>query len=534
MDVAAVTGRSRTAAVTGRPRTAAVTGRPRTAAGTDRPRPAAGAVDHEIVIVGAGFGGMGAAIQLRRMGIDDIAILDREDGVGGTWHVNRYPGIAVDIASVTYSFSFLPNPDWSRLYAPGAELKAYADHVADTFDLRRHLRLGVSVEEATWEDDASRWQLRLADGDTVSARFLVMATGFLSQPKRPDIPGLADFGGTVMHTAQWDESHDLTGQRVAVIGTGATSVQLVPEIAERVAHLDVYQRTPIWVTPKLDGPIPAPLRAAFRRLPLAQTAMRLTNNTVLELLGAGVLYHKRFPGLIAAAELLARAHLRRQVHDPGVRARLTPDYNLFCKRPTFSNSYLPTFNRDDVELVTDPIQRITATGIVTADGTERPIDTLVLATGFKVMEAGNYPPFPVVGADGKELGATWRSGRFTSYEGITVAGFPNLLYLPSPYAFSGLSFFFTIESQMAHIGRLLGAVRDQGAHTFEVRAEAQERFMRRMTAAAPATVWVNGNCASANSYYFNEHGDTSLGRLSPTVDGMVRARRFPLSDYQIA
>ncbi len=484
-----------------------------------------------MVIVGAGFGGLGAAIQLRRMGVDDIAILDREDGVGGTWRVNRYPGIAVDIASVTYSFSFLPNPDWSRLYAPGAELAAYADRVADTFDLRRHLRLGVSVDATTWDEEASCWRVAMADGGVLTCRILVMATGFLSQPKLPDIPGLDDFEGTVMHTAKWPDDHDLTGERVAVIGTGATSVQLVPEIVDRVAHLDVYQRTPIWVTPKLDGAVPPVVRSAFRRVPLAQSLMRLANNAVLELLGAGVLYHRQFPVLIAAAELLARAHLRRQVHDPLLRQELTPDYNLFCKRPTFSNSYLPTFNRQDVELVTDPIRRITASGIVTEDGMQRPIDTLILATGFKVMEEGNYPPFPVVGVGGEELGRRWRTGRFTSYEGITSTGFPNLLYLPSPYAFSGLSFFFTIESQMAHIQRLLGQMRCQGATTFEVRPEAQQSFMDRMGRAAKHTLWTNGDCATSNSYYFNEHGDTSLGRLSPTVDAMVRARRFPLDDY---
>lgn len=490
-------------------------------------------VDCEVVIIGAGFGGMGAAIQLRRMGIDDLLIVDREDGLGGTWHVNTYPGIAVDIASVTYSYSFEPNPDWSRLYAPGAELKAYAEHVADTYDLRRHMRFGTAVEGAAWDEGGCRWLIDLVGGEQLAARFLVVGTGFLSQPKLPDIPGLSDFAGMIMHTAMWDHDHDLTGKRVAVIGTGATAVQLIPEIAPIVGHLTVHQRTPIWVTPKLDGPLPGPLRAAFRRMPLVQSGMRLGNNTVLELLGAGVLYHKQFPGVVAAGELLARAHLRRQVRDPAIRAKLTPDYDLFCKRPTFSNTYFPTFNRDNVELVTTDIERITPMGIRTVDGVEREIDTLLLATGFKLMEAGNYPPFPITGIGGLDLGKSWRGSRFGSYEGLTISGFPSMLYLPSPYAFSGLSFFFTIENQMAHIGRLLGEVRRRGATRFEVTEAAQEVFMQRMLAAAGNTLWVNGNCAGSNSYYFNEHGDTSLGRLSPTLDATWRARRFNFDDYLI-
>ncbi|CAN5274910.1 NAD(P)/FAD-dependent oxidoreductase [soil metagenome] len=494
-------------------------------------RTVAAPVDHHVIIIGAGFGGMGVAIQLRRRGIDDLLIIDREDGLGGTWHINTYPGIAVDIASVTYSFSFEPNPDWSRLYAPGAELKAYAEHVADTYDLRRHMCFDTAVTAAAWDEDGSRWLIDTADGQRLSARVLIVGTGFLSQPKFPAIPGLEDFAGTIMHTAMWDHDHDLTGERVAVIGTGATAVQLIPEIAPYVAQLYVHQRTPIWVTPKLDGPIPRPLRAAFRRLPLAQLGMRLTNNTVLELLGAGVLYHKQFPLLIRAGEALARAHLRRQVRDPETRRKLTPDYDLFCKRPTFSNTYFPTFNRDDVELVTEDIERITPRGILTADGVEREIDTLLLATGFKLMEEGNYPPFPVTGVGGSDLGKRWRTQRFSSYEGLTVSGFPNLLYLPSPYAFSGLSFFFTIENQMAHIDRLLGEVERRGVDRFEVTEAAQDRFMQRMLAASANTLWVNGDCANSNSYYFNEHGDTSLGRLTPTFDAVYRARRFPLGDY---
>ena len=490
-------------------------------------------VHHEVLVVGAGFGGMGAAIQLKRLGYDDLLIVDREDGLGGTWHINRYPGLAVDIASVTYSFSFEQNPDWSRMYAPGSELKAYAEHVADTYDLRRHMRFGVAVEGCSWDESTRCWHVATSVGE-LTARYLVVGTGFLSHPKRPDIPGLDDFGGTVMHTAEWDDAHDLSGERVAVIGTGATSVQLVPAIADVVEHLYVHQRTPIWVAPKIDGPVPGPLRAAFRHVPGAQAALRLANNTLLELLGAGVLFERQAGVVLEVAEQLCRAHLRAQVRDPATRRALTPDYDFFCKRPTFSNDYLSSFNRDDVTLVTGGIEAVTPTGIRTADRVEREVDTILLATGFHVMDEANFPPFEILGVGGLDLGKQWRTDRYQSYEGLTVNGFPNLLYLPSPYGFSGLSFFFTIEMQMAHMARLLGEVQRRGARTFEPTAEAQDRFMARMERQSPETLWARGDCSSANSYYFNEHGETSLARLTPTLDGQVRARRFPLTDYRLA
>jgi cation diffusion facilitator CzcD-associated flavoprotein CzcO len=244
----------------------------------------------EVLIVGAGFGGMGAAIQFGRLGIDDVLIVDRADDLGGTWHVNRYPGLTVDIASVTYSYSFEPNPYWSRLFAPGPELKRYAEHIADKYDLRRRMRLRTAVESARWDEDEQRWHVSTGTGP-ITARYLVAATGFLSQPKWPDIPGLQDFAGAVLHTAQWDAGVELRGRRVAVVGTGATSVQLVPEIAPQVAELTVYQRTPIWVVPKIDGPIPRPVQQVFARVPLAQRAARLANSAALEALMVGGVLH---------------------------------------------------------------------------------------------------------------------------------------------------------------------------------------------------------------------------------------------------
>lgn len=489
---------------------------------------------HQAVIVGAGFGGMGAAIQLRRQGIDDFVVLEREDDLGGTWHVNRYPGLAVDIASVTYSYSFEPNPWWRHWYARGPELKKYADHVATKYDLRRHMRFGQVVEGATWHDEASEWEVRLADGTSVRATYLITATGFLSQPRTPDIAGVEDFAGTVVHTARWDDTADLDGKRVAIIGTGATAVQLIPELARRAARLTVFQRTPIWVTPKMDVEIPAWVRRLFAAVPLTQRLARTVNTAVLELIMvAAVLHYRRANLLNRGAAAIARRHLRKQVTDPALREKLTPDYSFGCKRPTFSNDYYPAFTEPHVDLETAGIERITPTGVVTLDGREVGIDALVLATGFDMWDA-NFPAIQVVGRDGKDLGRWWRETRFQAYEGIAAPGFPNFLSLASPYSYSGLSYFTTIEGQMRHMGRLLTEVQRRGAATFEVRDAANDEFLGRVTELLEDSVFNLGACATARSYYFNQHGEAALLRPTSTIAAHREAESFPLDDYAYA
>ncbi len=489
---------------------------------------------HEVVIVGAGFGGMGAAIAFRRLGVDDILIVDREDDLGGTWHVNRYPGLAVDIASMTYSYSFEPNPYWSRLYAPGAELKRYAEHVADKYDLRRHMRFGTAVEGARWDESAQQWEILLTGGDTVLARYLVTATGFLSQPQVPDIPGIDSFAGKVIHTAAWDDAYDLADKRVAVIGTGATAVQLVPELARTVAELTVYQRTAIWVAPKIDGPVPALVQNLFARLPVTQRIARLANTSLLELMMVSAVLHFRQAGRVnQAAAAASLRHLHRQVKDPDLRRKLTPDYDFGCKRPTFSNSYYRTFTRPHVHLETDPIDHVEADAIVTADGRKTEIDALVLATGFNLWD-NNFPAIEVVGRKGRNLGKWWREGRFQAYQGITVPAFPNFLTLSSPYSYSGLSYFTTIESQMRHITRLFGELRRRGAATFEVTDRANDAFLERVTDKLGDSVFYLGSCDSSRSYYFNQHGEAAILRPTSTVNAFYEADRFPLDDYAYA
>ena len=489
---------------------------------------------HVAIIVGTGFGGMGAAISLKRLGIEDFVMLEREDDLGGTWHVNRYPGLAVDIASVTYSYSFEPNPWWSHWYARGPELKRYAEHVAERHDLRRHMRFGTVVEGAVWDEGTQQWEVRVAGGERLRATYLVTATGFLSQPRKPDIPGVGDFAGTVLHSARWPEEADLDGRRVAIIGTGATAVQLIPELAKRAGHLTVLQRTPIWVTPKLDREMPSWVQRAFAAVPLTQRVARRVNSAVLEgIMVAGVLHYRQAKLFNRTAERIARRHLRRQVADPELRARLTPDYSFGCKRPTFSNDHYRAFTQEHVDLETTAIERITPTGIVTTDGRETEVDVLVLATGFDMWDA-NFPAIAISGRDGRDLGRWWRESRFQAYQGIAMPGFPNLLNLASPYAYSGLSFFTTIEAQMKHLERLLGEVRRRGARTFEVTDPANEAFLGWATERLEDSVFNLGSCATARSYYFNQHGEAALLRPSSTMHAHRAAESFPLDDYAYA
>ena len=494
--------------------------------------------DHDVIIVGAGFGGMGAAISLKRLGYDDLLILDREDDLGGTWHVNRYPGLAVDIASVTYSYSFEPNPHWEHWFARGPELKRYAAHVADKYDLRRHMELGVRVDGARWDDEQRHWVVS-TDAGTRTATYLMTATGFLSQPRLPDIDGVHDFAGTVVHSARWDDTADLDGKRVAVIGTGATAVQLIPEVAARAAALTVYQRTPIWVTPKADFAIPRPVQRLFAALPWTQRLARRLNSTWLEaIMVTGVLHYKQAKLFNRGAAALAKAHLRRQVKDPELRRKLTPDYSFGCKRPTFSNDYYPTFTRPHVTLETTPISRITEHGIVTRDPAsgreaETEVDVLVLATGFNLWDS-NFPAIEVIGREGRDLGKLWRDGGYHAYEGVSVSGFPNFVTLNSPYSYSGLSYFMTIEAQMRHLERLFAEMQRRGATTFEVSERADREFLAHMLERMDDTVFVQGSCATARSYYFTNEGDAVLLRPTSSANARRAAETFPLDDYAYA
>ncbi|TDH56186.1 NAD(P)/FAD-dependent oxidoreductase [Mycobacterium eburneum] len=488
----------------------------------------------DVVIVGAGFGGMGAAIQLKKLGYDNIVLLERENDLGGTWHVNRYPGLAVDIPSTTYSYWFEPNPYWSRLFATGPELKRYAEHVADKYDVRRHMRFNTVVQGARWDEETQRWRVALAGGETLTTRFLITATGFLSQPHTPDIPGIASFDGKVIHTTDWDDSYDFAGRRVGLIGTGATAVQLIPELAKTVGDLTVYQRTAIWVAPKLDFGFSPAVQRLFARVPAAQRAVRFVTDYLLEFMTfTGVLNYPYFRRLSVAAMDLCKIHRFISVRDKDLRAKLTPSYDIGCKRPSWSNDYYRSFTKPHVHLEAGGIERIEPDGIVTADGRKTVIDTLVLATGFDLWEA-NFPAIEIVGRNGRNLGKWWRENRFQAYQGVSIPYFPNYLSLASPYAFCGLSFFNTMEYQMRHMDRLFGEVQRRGATTFEVTEQANARFLDRMTERLDRSVFYAGDCATSRSYYFNHSGEASLLRPTSVRNAVRDGSNFPLDDYAIA
>jgi cation diffusion facilitator CzcD-associated flavoprotein CzcO len=489
---------------------------------------------HDVVIVGAGFGGIGAAIQFKRLGFDDIVIVDREDDLGGTWHVNHYPGLAVDVPTTTYSYWFEPNPNWTRLFSTGEEIKQYADDVADKYDVRRHIRFNTTVEGARWDEDAKVWRVALAGGQTLAARYLITATGFLSQPHTPDIPGITTFAGEIIHTAAWDDDYDSENRRVAIIGTGATAVQLIPELAEKVTDLTVYQRTPIWVVPKIDVRFSERAKRLFARFPFTQRAIRAVTDAIYEfMIFTAVLHHRYFRRLNIAASDLAKIHRFASIRDKELRKKLTPDYDFGCKRPTFSNSYYRTFTRPHVHLQTAGIARIEPDGIVANDGTKTVIDTLVLATGFDLWEA-NFPAIEIVGRGGRNLGKWWRDTRFQAYQGVSMPYFPNYLSLASPYAFLGLNFFNTMEYQMRHMARLFDELRRRNGTTFEVTEEANARFLDRMTELLGTSLFTLGDCATSRSYYFNPSGEATLLRPMSTRAAVREASRFPLSDYAIA
>jgi cation diffusion facilitator CzcD-associated flavoprotein CzcO len=488
----------------------------------------------DAVIVGAGFGGIGAAIQLNRLGYDNIVILDREDDLGGTWHVNRYPGLAVDVPSTTYSYWFEPNPYWSRLYAPGAELKRYAEHVADKYNVRRYMRFNTTVEGGRWDDEAQVWRVALTGGETLSAQFLITATGFLCQPRTPDIPGIDTFNGRIIHAAEWDDSYSFEGRRGAIIGTGSTGVQLIPELAKEASELTVYQRTPIWVMPKFDFGFSPAVQRLFARVPLAQRVVRWFTDTGMEFMMVLTMWQfRRFKRLNVAAANVSKILRFLSIRDKELRRKLNPDYDFGCKRPTMSNSYYRTFTKPHVHLETKGIERIEADGIVACDGTKRFIDALVLATGFDVWDA-NLPAIEVIGREGRNLGKWWRENRFQAYQGFSVPGFPNFLTSASPYAWVGLSWFNTVEYQMRHMDRLFGELQRCNARTFEITEEANARFLDRMTELLDDSVFHLGNCATSRSYWFNHSGEAPLFRPTSVRTAVKEQDRFPLSDYAIA
>jgi cation diffusion facilitator CzcD-associated flavoprotein CzcO len=422
--------------------------------------------------------------------------------------------------------------DWSRVYPPAGEIKAYADHCVDKYGVRSHIRFGKTVVETSYDEARNAWLTRLDDGEVIASRFFVSASGLLVEPKLPDIPGIDDFEGKLLHSARWDHAYSLADKRVAVIGTGATAVQLIPAIVDQVAQLDVYQRTAIWLMGKPDAAISPSWERAFRAAPFLQDLIRWTINVIVELtMGPAFVRYKQFPWLFRSLEKQLIESIRSQVDDPETQEKLIPQYSFFCKRPSFSNVYYPAFNREHVALITDPIERITPNSIVTRSGAVREIDTLICATGYSVFDRGCMPNFEVFGRDGRNLGDFWQKNRFQAYQGASVPGFPNYFLMMGPYSAAGASYFTMIDTQTRHLARCLREARRRGANYIEIKQAAHDRDFRKVCRRRESTVLFAGNCAPSNSYYFDAHGDTPGLRPVTGLEHWLTSVFFSLRDY---
>ena len=487
-------------------------------------RPAAHRPHFRIAIVGSGFSGLGMAIRLLKDGERDFVVLERAGEIGGTWRDNTYPGCRCDVPSHLYSFSFAPNPNWTSTFSPQPEILEYLRDVARRFAVMPHIRFHTELQSADWDEAAGQWRLETSQGP-MTTDVLVCGQGPLSEPKLPDVPGLESFEGTMFHSANWDHDHDLDGERVAVVGTGASAIQFVPEIQPRVGRLHLFQRTPPWVVPHPNRRMTRIERALYSRLPLAQLAMRAgiywaRESFVLQF------RHRRVRRM---ATKVALRQLRVQVKDPALRERLTPRYEIGCKRILPTDEWYPAVTQPNVEVIDQALAEVRPSSVVAADGAEREIDTIVFGTGFHVTDV---PIAGMVrGRYGRTLAEVW-GGSPEAYKGATVAGFPNLFLLVGPNTGLGHnSIVFMIESQIDYVGDALATMRRRGAGRLEVRPEAQAGYNAEVQRLTRGTVWVSGGCAS---YYIDRNGRNSSLWPTFTWPFRRRTRDFDEAAYTLA
>jgi cation diffusion facilitator CzcD-associated flavoprotein CzcO len=474
-----------------------------------------------IVIAGTGFGGIGMAIALEKAGYHDFVILEKENDLGGTWRDNQYPGCACDVPSPLYSYSYELSPSWTHLFARQQEIWDYLRMCARKYGVDGHIRYGCEIQRMDWDDEARRWDITTGQG-RYRARAVVAAGGGLHLPVYPDIPGAASFAGTAFHSSRWDHSCDLAGQQVAVIGTGASAIQFIPEIAAQPARLRVFQRTPPWVHPRPDPQIPAGVRGALEAAPLTARALRDAVYWMLEARAVGFAVH---PALMAPLEAVGRRHLENQVADPELRGKLTPDYTIGCKRILLSSGYYPALQRPNVDLITDPISEITPAGLVTAGGTVHPADVIIFATGFKAIES--VTALNVTGRDGRELA---QEG-LEAYYGMTVPGFPNFFMLLGPNTAVGhTSVVFMIESQIRHIMSCLRILARDKAGTIEVSPDVLRRFNGGLQRRLGRAVWSAGGCTS---YYLDAAGVNRALWPGFSFEYWARTRRARRGAYTV-
>ncbi|MFB8245380.1 flavin-containing monooxygenase [Streptomyces sp. NPDC055952] len=478
-----------------------------------------------VAVIGSGFGGLGAAVRLRREGITDFVVLERAGSVGGTWRDNSYPGCACDVPSHLYSFSFAPNPDWPRTFSGQEHIRAYLEHVADTFRLRPHIRLDTEVKRMAWDAERLCWDIDTSSG-SLSADLVVSATGPLSDPKVPDIPGLESFPGKVFHSARWDHDYDLRGKRVAMVGTGASAIQIVPSIQPQVSRLTLFQRTPPWVMPRMDRAISEAERWLHRQLPFTSQLRRGLLWGIREL---QVQAFTKRPNELGFVEQLAKRNMARAIKDPALRAKLTPDYRIGCKRILLSSAYYPAIARPNVDVVASGLAEVRGSTLVAADGSEAEVDAIVFGTGFHVTDMPIADR--VVGADGRTLAETWQGG-MEALRGASAAGFPNWMTIIGPNTGLGnSSMILMIESQLNYLADFVRQLDVLGRRVaLDARPEAVRGWNDRVQERMKRTVWNTGGCTS---WYLDASGRNTTIWPGTTAEFRRATRRVDLAEYDV-
>ncbi|MFR9770847.1 flavin-containing monooxygenase [Nocardia sp. SC052] len=478
------------------------------------------------IIIGSGFAGLGLAIRLTQQGRNDFLVLERGSDVGGTWRDNTYPGAACDVPSHLYSYSFALNPNWSRSFSRQGEIQQYIQDVSKRYDVRDKHIFDCDVTSACWNDETALWEIESTKG-SFTANTVVSAVGALCEPALPDIKGIGEFEGEIFHSARWNHDADLTGKRVAIIGTGASAIQIVPAIAPKVGHLDVYQRTAPWLLPRLDRPYTKAERMAFKYVPGLQRLSRAAIYAARETQVVGL---AKVPALMQLFEAIAKAKLRHEIRDPQLRAKVTPNFRIGCKRMLISNDYYPALSRPNVDVVTDGIAEVRANSIVTEDGTEREIDALIVATGFHVTDSPTYNT--IAGRDGRTLAEVFDEIGQQGYKGSAIANYPNLFFLLGPNVGLGhTSMVYMIESQINYIADALATIDRLDLRTVEVRRDVQDAYNADLQAKLAGSVWLTGGCSS---WYLDKHGNNTTLWPDFTFEFRRLTKTFDVAAYDIS
>ncbi len=484
-------------------------------------------IDHDVIVIGAGFSGINAGIRLKDEGIDDFVILERADEVGGTWRDNTYPGCACDVPSHLYSYSFEQNAEWSRTYSGSGEIQRYIRYCAEKYGLSPYLRFGVDIVRAAFDEAAGIWTLTTGTGERLTARAVVSAVGGLVDPAWPRFEGRDSYRGEVFHTARWNHDVDLTGKKVAIVGTGASGIQVIPSICDEVAQLTVVQRTPPWVLPKLDASINGLLKTAFRRIPFAQRVFRRAIWALSEgVFGPMVILDSPLSRILKG---LALANLKSQIKDPDLRRKVTPDYDIGCKRVLFASNYYPALTRDNVDVVTDGVEAFTETGLRLTDGREVDADVVIMATGFNVNIS--EPPSAIVGLENRSLAELWQGAGGKAYKGVATAGLPNWFFMLGPNTGPGhTSVLIYTEAQANYITEAIKTLLDEDLRYLRVKPAVLHDYHARLQRRMKYTSWTSG----CQSWYLDEHGENHTLFPGLATEYAMSMRRFKPSEYDLA